>query len=159
MAARLGSEEIPPPTFPPTFAGPQRPRLSRSTAFAASGTAPTIFGISSTPFMALPRPKKGVSCSGVPGLRCAAVGMLQRALASPSLPLSPIRPPSLAKPSLALCGPAPAEGQAAPGSRTLRSAVGLALGRGSPWAPKGRWRTGLPALPRCWLLFVFVNRD
>lgn len=41
------------------------------------------------PFMALPRAKKGVSCSGVPGLRRAAAGMLQHALPPPSPPPPP----------------------------------------------------------------------
>lgn len=63
---------------PPAAAGPPRP--SGSAAPAAAGTATTIFGVSSAPCMALPRPKKGVSCS------CAAGSSLRSCPLPPPLP-------------------------------------------------------------------------
>lgn len=76
--------------------------------------------------MALPPSKKGVSCPGVPGLRRAAVGMLQLTLPAAS-PASP--PPALREALAGSCGLAPAVGPAAlGGGARLRSGARRSVG-------------------------------
>lgn len=85
--------------------------------------------------MALPRPKKGVSCSGVPG-------------AVPLSLLLPHRPPppALGRPSPGGAGPQRPRLRAAELSALQRA---RAAGRGSLCASKGRWRTGFLAAGYC----------
>ena len=51
----------------PRHAGTGPPRPNGNAPPAAAGTRTTIFGISSSPFMVLPRPKNGTSCFHPPG--------------------------------------------------------------------------------------------
>ncbi|XP_058278501.1 uncharacterized protein LOC131378657 [Hirundo rustica] len=77
-------------------------------------------------------------CAAQPPGRCSA----------PSLPLPLASPPPSRRPS-----PGAARGS----GRRSAALLWVAALRG---ALKGRWSTDRPsALPHCWLLFVFVNRD
>ncbi|RLV86666.1 hypothetical protein DV515_00015814 [Chloebia gouldiae] len=76
------------------------------------------------PFMALPRPKKGVSCSGVPGLRRAAAVTPKGRAPSPS---------PRAGPRLRAAEPRACLRAAEPRAAALRG------------VDKGRWNTGTPS--------------
>lgn len=114
----------------PRHAAAGRPRPSGNAAPAAAGSAPAIFGVSAAPFMALPQPKKGVSCSGGPCRRCGLPGGRRRA-------------------GRAGAGRGPRAGRGRPGwqLQTREGAAPPGAERGHRGRSDGRWRHG-PGQPR-----------